>query len=129
MDDISQIPQDVAKEGAKTGKKIAQEGAKTAARLFQQLKGVPDPAQIVDELTKRENEFKKRAEAEVLARLRRLQQEEEKMRKERGEKEKYWEVAQKEKLTPPQIERSRQAKSLPQVAKQRAETRVGWGAG
>lgn len=131
MDDISQIPSDVAQEAAKTGKKVVQELGKTLGQATKQALGQkpPDPAQIVQELTKREEEFKKKAEAEILARLRRLQEEEEKVRRERQEKEKYWEVLQKEKLAPPQIERPKKAQPLPQVAKQRAETRVGWGAG
>lgn len=131
MDDISQIPQDLAQEAAKTGKKVVQEVGETLGSLGSQLTGKKpkDPAKIVEELQKREEEFKKTTVSQLLTRLRRLQAEEEQRRKEREEKEKYWEVAQKEKLAPPQIEKSRQAKPLPQVAKQRAETRVGWGTG
>lgn len=130
-DDLGQIPQDLAEEAAKTGKKVVQELGKTLGRATKQALGQkpPDPAQIVQELTRREEEFKKKAEAEILARLRRLQEEEEKVRKERQEKEKYWDVAQKEELAPPQIEKPEKSRPLPQVTKQRPETRVGWGAG
>lgn len=138
--DVGQIPQDVVAEGGKVSKKVFEGLGETIGTVGAQLTGKKPKKQTdpVAELTERDEEFKKRAVSEILARLRKIKEEEAKLSQQRQQKEKDWQVAQREKLAPPpQIERQaqktgqklRQPQALPQVAKQRVETKVGWGAG
>lgn len=131
MDDVGQIPSDVFAEGAKVSKGVAKGVAETLGAVTGQFTGKKPKKQSdpVEELRARDDEFKKRAQAEILARLRRIQAEEQRLRELREQEKKDWSLAQKEKLAPPQIERVEKPKVLPQVRKLRPETKVGWGAG
>ena len=135
-DDAGQIPQDVVSEGGKVSKKVFEGLSEVAGSVGGQLTGKKPKkvANTVDELGKRDEEFKKRAQEEILVRLRRIAAEEQRLAQERQQKEKDWVILQREKLAPPpQIERQTKkagrTTELPQVAKQRVETKVGWGAG
>lgn len=135
-DDAGQIPADIASEGAKVSKGVAQGIAETLGTVAGQVTGKKAKKQQdpVEELKRRDQEFKELAQREILAKLRRIAAEERRLTQERAQKEQDWAVAQREKLVPPpQIERQThkggQLRELPQVAKQRAETKVGWGAG
>lgn len=131
MDDLGQIPSDITQEGAKIGKKVVQGLAETAGSLASQLVGgkPKDPQELVEELRRKDEEFKKKVIPEIRARLQRMKEEEARLHQRREQEKKDWSLIQKEKLAPPQIARSQQPSVLPQVAKQRPETKVGWGAG